>query len=211
MKPVNKHYENMANTLMPQFEKRRFQSFYCPDKESALQKALELVPQGSVVSHGGSESIIEIGLLDAIKSGNYTYVNRKDGSTPEELRESAMKSIFSDYYLMSSNAVTIKGELVNIDGAGNRVAALAFGPKNVILIVGMNKICKDIDEAIWRAQNIASPKNTLRLSKDTPCAKIGVCGNCFGDDSICSTITVTRRSMEVGRVKIILVGENLGY
>ena len=211
MEPKKKYYENMAKTLMPQFEKRRFESYYCPNKESALKKALELIPEGSVVSHGGSESVVEIGLLGVIKDGNYTYVNRKDGNTPEELRESAMKSIFCDYYLMSSNAVTVKGELVNIDGVGNRVAALGFGPKNVLLIVGMNKICKDLGEAIWRSQNIAAPKNTLRLSKDTPCSKTGVCGNCFGDSSICSSITITRRSIEVGRVKIILVGESLGY
>lgn len=129
MNVTEQHYENMAKTLMAQFEKRRFESYYCPNREVALQKALTIIPEGSVVSNGGSVSVEEIGLLDAIKGGNYTYIDRKQGNTPEEIRESSLKSLCCDYYLMSANAITVKGELVNIDGAGNRVAALAFDLK----------------------------------------------------------------------------------
>ncbi|MPW26878.1 lactate utilization protein [Alkalibaculum sp. M08DMB] len=201
----------MSKALIQQFEKRRFEAYYCPDKNSALKKALELIPEGTVVSHGGSESINEIGLLDAIVEGNYEYVDRKFGNTEKELKESMKKSTFCDYYLMSSNAITKKGELVNIDGYGNRVAALSFGPENVIVVVGMNKLCEDVDNAIWRTQNIASPKNTLRLNKNTPCSTTGYCGDCYGNESICSAIVITRRSWSIGRIKIILVGEELGY
>ncbi len=211
MNIVNQHHENMAKKLIEQFTKRRFEAYYCPDKKTALKKALELIPEGALVSHGGSESINEIGLLNAIIEGNYQYTNRKIGNTQEELRDSMIKSTFCDYYLMSSNAITTKGELVNIDGYGNRVAALSFGPENVIVVVGMNKICDDVDNAIWRTQNIASPKNTLRLNKKTPCSTTGFCGDCYGDDSICSSIVITRRSAISGRIKILLVGEVLGY
>jgi len=211
MNIVNQHYENMAKKLIEQFTKRRFEAHYCPDKKAALKKALELIPEGVVVSHGGSESIKEIGLLDAIIKGNFQYINRKLGNTKEELRNSMMKSTFCDYYLMSSNAFTNKGELINIDGYGNRVAALSFGPENVLVIVGMNKLCEDVDNGIWRTQNIASPKNTLRLEKKTPCSSTGFCGDCYGDESICSSIVITRRSAIPGRIKILLVGEELGY
>lgn len=211
MNPVNQHNENMAKSLLEKFQMRRFEAYYCPDKETALKKALELIPEGTVVSHGGSETIKEIGLLDAIIQGNYHYINRKQGNTEEELKESMIKSTFCDYYLMSSNAITKKGELVNIDGYGNRVAALSFGPKNVIVVVGMNKLCEDVENAIWRTQNNASPKNALRLEKKTPCSITGFCGDCYGDSSLCSTITITRRSPQVGRIKVILVGEELGY
>ncbi|MFZ7132350.1 MAG: lactate utilization protein [Eubacteriales bacterium] len=210
MNPVKQHYENMAQELMKKLQKRKFDAYYCPDKESALNKALELIPQGSKVSNGGSMTIKEIGLLDKITKGNYVYTDRHAGSTPEELKQSLINSTFCEYYLMSTNAITKDGELVNIDGYGNRVAALTFGPDNVILIVGMNKVCEDIDNAIWRCQNIASPKNTVRINKKTPCSITGFCGDCYGDDSICSSIVITRKSRN-GRVKIILVGEALGY
>ena len=211
MNPVNQYYENAAKKLVEQFTNRRFEAYYCSDKKDALKKALELIPKGVVVSHGGSESIKEIGLLDAIIEGNYQYIHRKIGNTNEELKQSMIKSTFCDYYLMSSNAITTRGELVNIDGYGNRVSALSFGPENVIVVVGMNKLCENVNNAIWRAQNIASPKNTLRLQKKTPCSSTGFCGDCYGDDSICSTISITRRSAIPGRIKILLVGEELGY
>lgn len=205
------HYEVLAKNLIERFKKRRFDAYYCSDKQTALKQALELIPENSSVSNGGSMSIDEIGLLNIIKNGNYNYIDRYAGTTPEDKRNSQMKSIFSDTYLMSTNAFTKDGELVNIDGLGNRVAALTFGPKSVVLIVGMNKYCEDVDNAIWRAQNIASSMNTIRLHKKTPCSVTGMCGDCYGEDSICSSIVITRRSKEVGRIKIILVGEDLGY
>lgn len=211
MMPVKQYYENLSKGLIEKFTKRRFEAYYCDDKESALKKALELIPEGSKVSGGGSMSIEGIGLLDAVINGNYSYFDRHGGSTEEELKQSFIDSTFCEYYLMSSNAVTKNGELINIDSLGNRVAALTFGPENVIVIIGMNKVCEDIENGIWRCQNVASPKNTVRLNRKTPCAITGTCGDCYGDNSICSSIVITRRSGKVGRIKIILVGEELGY
>ncbi|MFZ7120243.1 MAG: lactate utilization protein [Eubacteriaceae bacterium] len=211
MLPVNQYYENVANNLLEKFKKRRFEAFYCPTKEDALKKVLEIIPIKSVVSYGGSESIKEAGILDSILEGDYTVIDRHAGDTDEEERQSLIKSTFCDYYLMSSNAITKNGELVNIDGFGNRVAALTFGPHNVILVVSMNKLCEDVENAIWRVQNNASPKNANRLNRKTPCAITGSCGDCYGDASLCSSIVITRRSTKPGRIKIILVAEDLGY
>ena len=117
----------------------------------------------------------------------------------------------SDFFLMSTNAITENGELVNIDGASNRLACLLHGPKNVFVIVGMNKLTSDVPAAIGRIRNVACPANTLRLNRNTPCALTGKCGNCFSQDSICSQIVVTRRSSQPKRIKVILVAEHLGY
>ncbi len=210
MTPIEKHNEILAGKIIKGLEKRNMAGYYCPTKEDALKKALELIPKGSTISWGGSESIKEIGLCSAVKSGDYTVYDRADAATPEENTECLRKAFYCNYYLGSSNAITYGGELVNIDGNGNRVSAYIFGPDNVILIVGLNKAVPTLEEAVSRVRNTASPKNTLRLGLDTPCANNGFCGNCLNGTICCQTV-ITRFSRVKDRIKIILVGESLGY
>lgn len=199
-----------AKTIIKELEKRNMEGYFCADSKEAVEKVLSLIPEGSTISWGGSETIKECGLMDAIKAGNYNLLDRSMVS-PEEYREFFSKVVMADAFLMSSNAITQKGELVNIDGASNRLACLLHGPKNVFVIVGMNKLTSDVPAAIGRIRNTACPANTLRLNRQTPCAITGVCGDCYSQDSICSQIVVTRRSSQPKRIKVILVAENLGY
>ena len=169
------------------------------------------MPEGASITWGGSESIKECGLMDAIKGANYELIDRADAKTPEEDRIMYSRQVMADFFLMSSNAITIDGELVNIDGRANRVSLLCWGPQNVIVIAGMNKIASDVESAIQRVRDAAAPPNTVRLNKNTPCAQTGRCGNCYSPDCICSQIVITRRSSTPKRIKVILVGEELGY
>ena len=169
------------------------------------------MPEGASITWGGSESIKECGLMDAIKGANYELIDRADAKTPEEDRIMYSRQVMADFFLMSSNAITIDGELVNIDGRANRVSLLCWGPQNVIVIAGMNKIASDVESAIQRVRDAAAPPNTVRLNKNTPCAQTGRCGNCYSPDCICSQIVITRRSSTPNRIKVILVGEELGY
>ncbi|MDR1766811.1 MAG: lactate utilization protein [Lachnospiraceae bacterium] len=205
----------LAVGLTKALEGRHFEVYYCATGEEAKEKALELIPPGSSVSWGGSMTLAGIGLLDAVRGGDYTVLDRDTVSG--EALEKLFRDVFScDVYLTSFNAMSEDGQLVNIDGRGNRVAAVTFGPKTVIAVVGMNKVCKTLDDAIARARNTAAPLNTHRLSpKDapmgTPCAATGSCGDCKSPASICSYISVTRLCKPAGRIKVILVGEPLGY
>jgi hypothetical protein len=204
-------YANLSKSLLGKFEKRRFEAYYCETKGEALKKALEIIPEDSVVSFGGTMTVKEIGLTEALRNGKYKLIDREEARNAEEKAVVTRQAMDCDYYLMSTNAFTSEGELVNIDGNGNRVAALCYGPKNIIVIAGMNKLAEDRENGIWRVQNVASPQNTIRLEKKTPCAITGECGDCYGDSSICSQIVITRRSHQKGRIKVILVGEELGY
>lgn len=191
---------------------RGFEAWYCPTKQNALEKALQLIPEGSSVSWGGCKSVEEIGLLDIVRNGNYKAIDRDSAKTPEE-RMAIMKQAFtSDVFLTGSNAITEDGELVNIDGNGNRVAAMTFGPDSVIVIVGINKLTTTVMEAANRARTVAAPINAQRFSSlQTPCQMDGICHDCNSPDSICSYIVRTRRSKPAGRIKVILVGEVLGF
>ena len=193
MTPKQIYYENAAATIIKGLEKRQMEGYYCPDRTSAVAKALELMPEGSSIAWGGSMSLHE------------------SAKTPEEQRQLYGKIACCDYFLMSTNAITMDGELVNIDGRGNRVAFLCYGPQNVIILAGMNKVVTDVDAGLKRVRNTATPPNTVRLHKKTPCAVTGRCGDCFSPDCICSQFVVTRRSGIPGRIKVILVGEELGY
>lgn len=210
---LNEATKLRAQTIIKGLEKRNMEGVFCETKEDALAKALSYIEEGSSVTWGGSMSISEIGLMDAVKNGNYEIIDRSVAKNYDEQREIFSKAVLADYYLMSSNAITLDGELINIDGTGNRVACLTYGPKNVIMIVGMNKVVNDVEDGIKRVRNFASPPNTLRLGLKTPCSMTGRCGNCYGDTCICSQIVVTRRQSAAmrGRIKIILVGESLGY
>lgn len=190
---------------------RNMEAFLVGTKEEALKKALELIPEGSSVGWGGSASIEEIGLKEAIKNGKYKVVDREEGSSQEEAEKLMRDIFFCDYFLASSNAVSEDGVLVNVDGNSNRVAAICYGPKHVIMIIGMNKVVKSVEDAMSRARNTAAPLNAQRFDIDTPCKKTGCCYDCKKPDTVCCQILITCYSRHVGRIKVILVNEELGF
>ncbi len=203
--------EVLGNRVVKALESRNMEAYYVKTKEEAVEKALELMPKGSSVSWGGTTSVVEAGLMDAVKSGDYVLYDRDTAATPEEREEIMHKAFFSDFFLGSVNAMSENGVMVNIDGLANRVAAYAYGPKNVLLIVGINKVVKTEQDALSRARNEAAPINAQRFQKDTPCVKNGSCFDCKSPGCICSQILVTRFCQVPKRMKIILVDENLGF
>ncbi len=211
MSPKEIAKENMANTIIKNMKKKNLEGYYYATSAEAVEKALSLMPEGSSLTWGGSVTLAECGLMDAIHEKNYVLIDRATAKTPEEAREIYGKQVMADFFLMSSNAVTLDGELVNIDGNSNRVACLCCGPKNVIVIAGMNKVVSTVEEGVDRVHNFAAPPNTVRLNKNTPCAQTGRCADCYSPDCICSQIVITRRSSIPNRIKVILVGEELGY
>lgn len=213
MSPKKVYYENLANTLIERFNKRGIEGYYCDNKEEALATAKRFLTPGCSISWDGSETLNEIGLIEYLKSSDSDYIiyDRQSAKTPEESHQLYGKIVTCDFYFMSSNAISLDGQLINIDGRGNRVACLIAGPKNVIVIAGMNKITTDVESGIERVRNMASPPNNIRLKHNTPCAELGRCTNCLVDDCICCQIVITRKSKIPGRIKVILVGEELGY
>lgn len=211
MNPKKENYKHLAQTVLKGMEKRHMEGYYCETSEEAKALALSLVPAGSSVSFGGSVTLNETGVLEALRGrDDIKLLDRDNAANPEEVKQIMHDALSCDYYFMSSNAITHDGELVNIDGNGNRVAALIYGPENVIVIAGMNKIVKDVEEGISRTRNVAAPPNCVRLNKNTPCSVNGVCGNCLAD-TICDQIVITRASRIPKRLKVILVGEELGF
>lgn len=190
---------------------RNMEAYYVETKEEALKKALELIPEGSSIGWGGSMTLNEIGLLDKIIQGNYRELNRDAAKNPEEKTQISREMFFCDYFLTGCNAISEDGILVNIDGNGNRVAAIVFGPKHVIMVAGMNKVVKTEADAISRARNEAAPINAQRFGLQTPCSKTGSCADCKSMDTICCQFLTTRFSKHKGRIKVILVNENLGF
>ena len=205
-----KMYDKKGPKVAENFNKRGFEAYYCPTKEEALKKAISLIPESHVVSWGGSVSIDEIGLRPYVLE-HRQVIDRETAKTPAEKQDIMRKALTCDTFIMGTNAATEDGQLYNIDGNGNRVAALIFGPKQVVVIVGMNKVEPTLEAAITRARTVASPINMQRFSKKTPCAVTGMCADCNSPDSICNQMVRTRRCAPVGRIKVILVGENLGY
>lgn len=206
-----KFYENQANSIIAKLNARKMEGYYCPDKESAREKVMELIgTDKKLVTYGGSMTLDEIEVKDAVLKAGHDLLVREKCVTEEEKAECYTKQTMADVYMMSTNAITLDGELVNIDGAGNRVACLIYGPKSVIIVAGMNKVVTNVEEGIHRVRNIAAPPNTVRLSCDTPCAVTGQCGNCLTNTICCQTV-ITRASRIPNRIKVILVGEELGY
>jgi len=212
---------NIVKTV-ENLKKNNMETFVVKTREEARELALSMIPEGAVCAHGGSVTLKECGIPEALTEGNYTYLDRSaPGLTDEEREEMMLRAQCCDVYLSSSNAITEDGELYNVDGNSNRVSALLYGPKKVIFIAGTNKIVKDLDEAVVRVKTIAAPLNCKRLSCDTPCAKLGKCislvqgGNmpkgCNSDGRICVNFTVMARQRKKDRVKVILVEEELGY
>lgn len=209
--PTELYYQKRGEILVNHLKNRHFDAWYCATKEEALAKALELIPEGSTVGWGGTASAQQIGLTDALNRGNYHTIDRDRLATREEKEQAAKDCLFADYFLTGANALSMDGEMVNIDGNGNRVAAIIYGPKNVLVIAGMNKVMDDLDAAVHRARTVAAPINKQRFDSNTPCGVTGVCADCKSESCICNHIVVTRHCRPVGRIKFILVGENLGF
>ena len=182
--------------------------YYAADREEALKLALSLIPEGSSVTMGGGTSVHEIGLVKALKAGNFNFIDRDEIA---DKRAAMLMAYDADVFLASSNAVTEDGVLVNIDGNANRVSAIAQGPKKVVMIVGMNKVCSDVDGAMKRARNVAAPINAQRFGLSTPCARTGACMDCKSPDTICCQFLITRFSRHTGRIHVILVNDTLGF
>ena len=207
--------ENVArrNALLAQkvirgLASRNMTGHWAASKEEALAVALSLVPEGSSVTMGGCTSAHEIGLVDALKSGNYNFIDRDAFA---DKRAAMLAAYDADIFLASANAITEDGVIVNIDGNSNRVSAIAQGPRKVVFVVGMNKVCPDADAAMKRARNVAAPINAQRFGLSTPCAKTGACADCKSPDTICCQILITRFSRHEGRIHVVLVNDALGF
>lgn len=204
-------YKNQAQTIIKHLNERKMEGYYCENVAAARAKVLELLGDGAKsVGYGGSVTIHANGFKEAIAEAGHHVIRREKAKTPEEKKEIDRELICADAFLMSTNAITLDGELVNIDGHGSRVSFMIYGPEQVIIVAGMNKVVSTVEEGIHRTRNMAAPPNTVRLGIDTPCARTGRCGNCL-QHTICSQIVITRDSRIPFRIKVVLVGEELGY
>ena len=208
--PIKKLYDTKGPKVAEALTKRHFEAYYVSDKASAVKKILEIIPKNHSVAWGGTMTMDQLGLKDELKSSGYALIDRDTGSTPEEREQIMHKALNCGSFIMSSNAITEDGQLFNIDGKGNRVAALIYGPENVIIIAGMNKVVKDMDEAYARVRNYAAPANAQRFDIDTPCKKTGECFDCMSASTICAQFVQTRICKPAGRIKVVLIGEELG-
>ena len=205
------YFEKRGQILVKNLRNRHFDAWYCDTKEDALQKVLELIPEGAKIGWGGVLSAQQIGLFDALRAGNYNLLDRDLCQTQEEREQMMKDALFADVFLTGANGLSLDGQMVNIDGTGNRVGAIIYGPKKVIVIAGMNKVCDTIESAVERARTVAAPINMQRFMKDTPCAVTGICGDCKSEGCICNQIVITRHCRPVNRILFILVGEDLGF
>ena len=203
--------ERLAEVVIQQMKRRHINAYYCASSADAIKQVQELIPEGSSITWGGSLTIREMGLTAALKAGNYQVFDRDEIKTQAEKVEIYRKAFSCDYYLTSANAITEDGLIVNIDGSGNRVAAITWGPEHVIFVVGMNKVCHDLDAAMSRARHLAAPVNATRIGCKTPCQVDGICHSCHSTECICNYLHVMRNSYPAGRHTVILVGEEWGY
>lgn len=204
--------ERKVKRTIENLEKNNMHGYFVQNEEEAIEKIKELIKEGDTVSVGGSMTLFEVGVIDFLRNGKYNFLDRyKEGLSNEDIKELYRKSFSADVYFTSSNAITEEGELYNVDGRGNRVAAMIYGPDKVIVVVGVNKIVKNIDEAIERNRQWAAPANAKRLNRKTPCAEIGYCMNCSSPDRICNEYVVIKRQMQKDRIHVIIVNKNLGY
>jgi hypothetical protein len=210
IEPIKQKYEKSGPKVVEALKKRHFDAYYVSTKEEALKKALEIIPENHSIGWGGSLSIDGIGLKEELKKAGHKMIDRDLAKTPEERNQIMLQSLGSDTFLMSSNAITEDGQLFNIDGIANRVAALCFGPKSVVIIAGMNKVVPNLDAAYHRVRGFSAPANAQRFQINTPCKLNGECANCISADCICNQFVTTRNCKPAGRIKVILVGEDLG-
>ncbi|MBQ8945953.1 MAG: lactate utilization protein [Lachnospiraceae bacterium] len=205
---ITRRNELLAQKVIAGLKSRNMTGYYAATREEACKIALDMIPEGSSVTMGGAMSAHEIGLVKVLKDGNYNFIDRDEY---EDKRAAMLLAYDADFFLSSANAITNDGVMVNIDGNSNRVSAIAQGPKKVIFIVGMNKVCDDVDGAMKRARNVAAPINAQRFGLTTPCAKTGACMDCKSPDTICCQFLITRYSRHADRIHVILVNDNLGF
>ena len=208
--PIKTRYDKAGPQVAEALRRRHFEAHYVSTAQEALELALTLIPKDRTVSWGGTATAAQFGLMDRLHQGDYQLIDRDTGKTPEEKQALMRQALTCGTFIMSSNAISKDGQLVNIDGMGNRVAAMCYGPRQVVVIAGMNKVLGTLDDAIARARNIAAPANAQRFGIKTPCGLTGQCGDCTSPDCICSYVVVTRYSMVHERSKVHLAGEDLG-
>lgn len=211
MNAIESRNEKLAAHIIQNMKRHHIDAYYCPRTEDAINKVKELIPEESSISWGGSETIRQIGLTQALKEGNYKVLDRDEAKTIEERNHIYRQALDCDFFLTSANAVTEDGLLVNMDGLGNRIAAITWGPKHVIFVIGMNKVCHDLDAAISRVRHHAAPINAQRFDLKTPCHEDGICHDCHSPECICNYLQVVRNSFPAHRHQVILVGEELGF
>ena len=209
--PRQLYYNKRGEILVKNLKSRHFDAYYCESKEDALAQAMELIPKGASVAWGGALSADQIGLTESVRNGDYCVIDRSQAKTPEEQKEIVKSWLFSDVFLTGANALSLDGQMVSIDGTGNRVAAICYGPDTVLVIAGMNKVEDTLDAAINRARTVAAPMNKQRFQNMTPCGITGVCADCKSEGCICNQIVITRHCRPVGRIKFIIVEEDLGF
>ena len=209
--PKEKRNSKLGPRVAKALKDRGFEACYYDDPAKALDFILSLIPKDHLVSWGGCMSAMEIGVQDRLAKEGYKVLDRDKAKDGNERTEIMRKALLCDTFIAGSNAITEDGQLVNIDGGGNRVASMCFGPKQVIVVAGMNKVVKSLDDAIIRTRTIAAPANSQRFPDNkTPCLETGSCADCNSPDSICSYLVITRRCRPAGRIKVILVGKDLG-
>ena len=208
--PKQKYYNKRGELLVKNLRSRHYEAYYCETKEAALEKALELIPKGATVGWGGTMSAQQIGLIDAMNNGEYNAIDRDKAPNPQERVKAMKRCLLADVFITGANALSMDGQMVNIDGNGNRVAAIVYGPDSVVVIAGMNKVMDSLEAAVIRARTVAAPMNKQRFALQTPCEITGTCGDCKSEGCICNQILVTRNSKPAGRIKVVLVGEDLG-
>ena len=208
---TKKRYDKAGPQVVKALEKRHFEAYYVSTAAEAVEKVVELIPKEHTVSWGGTATVDALGIKQRLAQEGIALIDRDTAQTPQERQEMLKKALTCGTFLMSSNAISADGQLVNIDGNANRVAALCFGPESVLVIAGMNKVMGDLDSAIARARQVAAPANAQRFDIKTPCAVTGSCGDCTSPDCICCQMVITRGCRPAGRIKVILVGQDLGF
>ena len=207
----SKAFEKLAENVIKNLEKRNMEGYYFEDSKSCVSAIMNMMPEESVVSWGGSMTLNETGMMDALKASDLTLIDRATAKTPQENREIFAKTVMADYYFMSTNAITNDGILINIDGNANRVACLAHGPSHVMILVGRNKFTASVEAGVERVRNTASPANAIRLNRNLACGLTGSYHDCLSPDCFCNQVVITRRSGHAGRIKVFLINEDLGY
>lgn len=206
------YYQKRGEILVKNLKNRHFDAYYCDDKQAALEKALELISKEQTVSWGGCESAAEIGLIAALQNGGYQTIDRSKAADAKERDRIMKQGLLADVFITGANGLSLDGQMVNIDGNGNRVAPIVYGPDSIIVIAGMNKVEDTIEAAVRRARTVAAPMNKQRFENVvTPCAVTGTCADCKAEGCICNQILITRHCRPIGRIKFILVGEDLGF
>lgn len=204
-------YRSTAQTVIKNLQRRNMEGYYCETAEEAVRLVCDIIPAGDSITWGGSVTFTETGMRAALEAGDWRMLDRSTATTPDEQREMWRDRASADWFFMSANALTVGGELVNIDGNSDRLSLLLHGPEHVVVLVGMNKLVADVDAGFKRISTTTCPLNAARLHTNTPCEVAGVCSECHSERCMCCQMVVTRHSRHAGRIKVVLIGENLGY